>query len=675
MQGCRVAYNSFVLYHNFKHAVDVLQSTFYFLLRIGIIPPYPVGSPAPVSSTDKSPVAKLLGPFEALTLLISAIGHDVGHPGVNNMFLVKLNAPLAQLYNDTSVLEAFHCAAYSQILRRHWPTVFHDKAIRKLMISSILATDMGCHSDYMHQLGNLQSKIHESKTTDSWTPKDIETFRVLTCGLLIKCADISNVARPWIVAEKWTYKLQDEFAHQGEMEKNIGMETTLFGGPPEIGNMLKLANGQIGFMTIFAHPLFANVADVIPAMGFAAEEILVNKGVWFTRAEHEKQVKLVTKRGGVGDGGVSPRSRSPVGEHKKSHFPASPLRDKLSAEKERQEAIESSSSSLKEVKGVAIANDKPPSQTPPMPATSSSNLSSNSGRNDTKQLQANGLVEKSDSQSATPTQRSVDHGQGATIDSDTPELHDPARDQTVSMRAGSAALPLEEMKKDIPGIQKSLNAQDAFAKFKFATSDVNEPVRTFDPQQQNYSKVSPDSRASAPMNDLMHQEEVKDLGSADRSDRPDSDPEINEKPHADTTGEERITPTPSTEATSYTTDDKSEDALSSPHTTQSQSTARERAISSPGQPMLVPTFSMNSDDSTSRDGSKNDFRTMIFSNGDNASEERQKSRKASTKSVGRRRSRLKMNLAFWKKKNQSDRSLPDDNATETAPKRQASASP
>lgn len=193
MQASRIAYNSFVLYHNFRHAVDVLQSLFYFLVQIGSIPPYPVGSAPPPHSQEKSPIAQLLKPFEALTLLISAIGHDVGHPGVNNMFLVKLNAPLAQLYNDQSVLEAFHCASYSQILRRHWPSVFADKALRKLLISSILATDMGVHSDYMQQLGKVQERIHESNTTDSWNPKDIDSVRILMCGLLIKCADISNV--------------------------------------------------------------------------------------------------------------------------------------------------------------------------------------------------------------------------------------------------------------------------------------------------------------------------------------------------------------------------------------------------------------------------------------------------------------------------------------------------
>jgi hypothetical protein len=139
-------------------------------------------------------VAKLLQPFDALTLLISAIGHDVGHPGVNNAFLVALNAPLAQLYNDRSVLESFHCAAYSQILRRYWPKAFSDSAMRKLMINNILATDMGLHFKYMSDLGNLQQKIaHNSGDTDAWNSKMKEEQKDLACGVLIKCADICNV--------------------------------------------------------------------------------------------------------------------------------------------------------------------------------------------------------------------------------------------------------------------------------------------------------------------------------------------------------------------------------------------------------------------------------------------------------------------------------------------------
>src|SRR6185437_1394804 len=91
--------------------------------HIGALPPFPSNGES-VPQAEKSPIASLLGPYEGLTLLVTAIGHDVGHPGVNNGFLATLNAPLAQLYNDRSVLESFHCAAYSQILRRHWPAAF-----------------------------------------------------------------------------------------------------------------------------------------------------------------------------------------------------------------------------------------------------------------------------------------------------------------------------------------------------------------------------------------------------------------------------------------------------------------------------------------------------------------------------------------------------------------------
>lgn len=187
----RSAYNAFVPYHNFRHVVDVLQAIFHFLVQLGRLPPYPVASMPPAS--HPSPIAALIRPFDALTLLITAIGHDVGHPGVNNAFLITLNAPLAQLYNDQSVLESFHCAAYSQILRRHWPAAFQGVEMRKLMISSILATDMGLHFDYMKRLGHLQEKLHENGGTDGWNGRLLEEQRTLACSLLIKCADISNV--------------------------------------------------------------------------------------------------------------------------------------------------------------------------------------------------------------------------------------------------------------------------------------------------------------------------------------------------------------------------------------------------------------------------------------------------------------------------------------------------
>lgn len=341
--ACRAAYNSFVLYHNFRHAIDVLQSVFCFLLHIGALPPY---QPSGQVAVEKSPIASLLSPFDALTLLISAIGHDVGHPGVNNFFLVKLNAPLAQLYNDNSVLEAFHCAAFSQILRRHWPAAFKDKQLRKLLISSILATDMGVHQKFMERMGSLQEKFHEnSRSIDGWKPQDMEMYKTLVCGLLIKCADISNVARPWKIAERWTQILQEEFANQGEMEKEVGMETALFGGPPELGNIYKLATGQIGFMSIFALPLFEGISDLLPTLQFTADHIRGNQSQWQQHANDElqKQGLLVEDRTDIA---VSPRSHSPAQPVESDSTEKTPQQSEKNSASEAYGDIKSPDSSL-----------------------------------------------------------------------------------------------------------------------------------------------------------------------------------------------------------------------------------------------------------------------------------------------------------------------------------------
>ncbi|KAI9695029.1 MAG: 3',5'-cyclic-nucleotide phosphodiesterase [Bathelium mastoideum] len=323
--ACKSAYNQFVLYHNFRHAVDVLQALFYFLLQIGTLPPY--SDETSKSVRKYSAIATLLTPFQGLMLLVSAIGHDVGHPGVNNAFLVALNAPLAQLYNDRSVLESFHCAAYSQILRRYWPAAFSDATMRKSMINAILATDMGVHFQYMADLGSLQEKLAQNnRELDGWGSKQLEKYRDLTCGILIKCADISNVARKFDCAVKWAGILTDEFANQGLMEKELNIPTTLFGGPPVRDNMVKMGESQIGFMNIFALPLFESVTDILPSMQFSVDELQRNKGIWVKRIEQGKHEAATRPLSLAQVDGTPP---SPLTQAEPEYFQSSPTEPEI----------------------------------------------------------------------------------------------------------------------------------------------------------------------------------------------------------------------------------------------------------------------------------------------------------------------------------------------------------
>jgi 3',5'-cyclic-nucleotide phosphodiesterase len=191
LAASRDAYNDAIPYHNFRHVVDVLQACFCILLELGALPVFGVVEPTQ-PRRQKSSVAGLIRPVDALTLLISAIGHDAGHPGVNNAFLVNLKAPLAIVYNDRSVLESFHCAAFSQVLRKYWPQV-QTHEFRKTMIEIILATDMGLHFNYMGQLDAMRKKLKELPEVSNWDEVAQAQHRTLLLSLIIKCADISNV--------------------------------------------------------------------------------------------------------------------------------------------------------------------------------------------------------------------------------------------------------------------------------------------------------------------------------------------------------------------------------------------------------------------------------------------------------------------------------------------------
>ena len=278
-----------VHYHNWRHAVDVTQSIYIFLYDIRICPLLESDEPFP---QEPNAVERMLTPLDGLVLIISAIGHDVGHPGVNNAFLIACNHPLAQTYNDKSVLENYHCAAYSQLLRRHWPSLSSIPNFRTLLISTILATDMQRHFEYMSNLHDLKNKVDSCDGhVDEWSDKDKASTRELLMALMMKAADISNVARPFDISATWARILMDEFARQGELESELQIPTCLFGGPPDKEDPLAAAQSQKGFMSLFGFPLFKGISEIMTSVSCSIRELENNQVTWDKRIEQEKKKK------------------------------------------------------------------------------------------------------------------------------------------------------------------------------------------------------------------------------------------------------------------------------------------------------------------------------------------------------------------------------------------------
>jgi hypothetical protein len=131
-------------YHNYNHGCDVCHTTY----RLMMIPQLNL----------------VLTPIEVFSMLVGAIAHDVGHPGINNLFLVKSKHELAMQHNDRSPLENMHCVVLYEILGKKDSNIFVNlseaewREARKIILTIILGTDMSHHFEQISktQVGTPQ---------------------------------------------------------------------------------------------------------------------------------------------------------------------------------------------------------------------------------------------------------------------------------------------------------------------------------------------------------------------------------------------------------------------------------------------------------------------------------------------------------------------------------------
>jgi hypothetical protein len=236
-------------YHNWRHAFDVAQASFCFLVQFH----------GRDSLTD----------LDILSLLVASLCHDLAHPGVNNDFMIKTASDISILYNDQSVLENLHCCLLFKMTNSHPEiNIFASltnqdfKYVRRAIVGCILATDLAMHSSYVSQ---LSAKVDSGA---NWN-KDREAERLLLLKCIIKMADIGNVARKWDgPGFKWGCCISEEFFCQGDLEKAMGIDVANFNDR----TATSLHKNTIGFIDFIVAPFFTKLGMLHPEF----DEIVVN---------------------------------------------------------------------------------------------------------------------------------------------------------------------------------------------------------------------------------------------------------------------------------------------------------------------------------------------------------------------------------------------------------------
>ena len=261
-------YYKTTLYHNSMHGADVTQSLCLYFLNSN------------AEEICQSLVLDLLG------ILISALGHDLGHPGLTNPFHINSSSELAITYNDVSCLENFHASKLFRTIRNPETDIFEKlsvqdyKTIRKRMIGNILATDMANHGKIMTLIkSRIAINKAENKTKFELLSGNEKTKfeeQQSLFDFLIHAADLAHNTKLFNISLKWVELLSEEFWLQGDKEKSMNLPVSFLCDR----DSYNIPQSQVGFIRGFIIPTFDCLIDIFPSLKFTMDNAKTNLKKW-----------------------------------------------------------------------------------------------------------------------------------------------------------------------------------------------------------------------------------------------------------------------------------------------------------------------------------------------------------------------------------------------------------
>lgn len=246
-------------YHNFHHAADTVNTVGWMLSR-------------PL-------LRERIPPHYRFLLMLTALMHDVEHPGTNNQWEVQTNSSLAKKYENVAVLEKHSYDVTLKIMADPAYALFlpfGEETARqwlRIMEEIVLATDFAVHRQFLDEF----RAYLESHPRDFSDP----VFLSWVCRALMKAADIANTSKPFPEAKVWGQRVMMEFWAQGVMEKQHNLPV----GPLNDPDTVQLNAAQAGFIRFAAMELFELLCDVDPALQEMVDNLRANMEVYEEKAQ------------------------------------------------------------------------------------------------------------------------------------------------------------------------------------------------------------------------------------------------------------------------------------------------------------------------------------------------------------------------------------------------------
>lgn len=247
-------------YHNLRHIVEVVHSS------IALWSEYGLGEIVTSANPRDHDVL-------ALSFIVAAAVHDVGHYGLTNDFLIRSHHQYAIDFNDISPNESHHAAATFRLLLADGGKYNFLEGLgkevfwtfRQQVISLVMHTDMSKHHTVV---SNLRSRDYTKIASGE--------LNVLMQAAL-KQADIGHTCLPHPEHCAWARRLQEEMLDEGDMWFSQGWQ------PPSSMDRraaVDLADSQLAFFRFIVIPFLEALVDAMPRTWVLLEAARNNAESW-----------------------------------------------------------------------------------------------------------------------------------------------------------------------------------------------------------------------------------------------------------------------------------------------------------------------------------------------------------------------------------------------------------